>query len=133
MYIPKKRNPRNDKWRVQIVESHRDGAKVRQKVLRHVGTEDEDGLPALRRNAEGVLNEMRLAAEAAGLPLVNAGLDLTRTVLGVRQTAQAGTEPSTTLDVPIDDWRELQRLVIGPRRATARTASRNAPRCCSRL
>ena len=117
MYIRKKRNPRNDKWRVQIVESHRDGAKVRQRVLRHVGTADEDGLPALRRYAEEVLLEMRLAAEAASLPLVNAGLDLVRTVLEARQAAQASTEPSPVLNVRLGDWRELKRIVIGPREA----------------
>ena len=38
MFVRKKFDADRDRWRVQIVQSYRDGKKVRQKIIRHVGT-----------------------------------------------------------------------------------------------
>ena len=40
MFVRKKFDADRDRWRVQIVQSYRDGKKVRQKIIRHVGSAD---------------------------------------------------------------------------------------------
>ena len=60
MFIRTKYDPKLDRTRVQIVESVRTGKKVRQKILRHVGTaHNESELETIKRLAGQLMDQLR--------------------------------------------------------------------------
>jgi len=66
MFVRIKTSPNSPKKAVQIVESFREGKKVRQKILRHVGTAfDEKELKAMRDLAMHIKAEMEQENQAS--------------------------------------------------------------------
>lgn len=62
MFIRTKRAANRDILRVQIVESFREGDKVRQRVIRHVGTADSEAqLRQLKQLGQTIIEELRQA------------------------------------------------------------------------
>ena len=60
MFIRTKYDPKHSRTRVQIVESVCTGEKVRQKILRHVGTaHNESELESIKRLAGQLMDQLR--------------------------------------------------------------------------
>ena len=87
-FIRTKHDPKSNRTRVQIVESMRTGDKVRQKILRHIGTVHTDqeiaDIKHLAERADGAIARRALAADGA----VDAQ--------GIRRSANAGAPDSPT-------------------------------------
>lgn len=101
-----------DRIRVQIVKSVRDGDKVRQRVVRHVGTATSDEqLSQLDRLGRLIIEEIK-QAEAAQLHLLTPKQysDL------ITQTRQAVADPQP-FGVDLAECREESRISIGLREA----------------
>lgn len=65
MFIRAKKTPNSPRKSVQIVEALREGAKVSQVIVRHIGIADDDEqLLALRRLAEEILSKIELERKA---------------------------------------------------------------------
>ena len=59
MFVRKKKSTKSDQTAIQIVENRRDGSKIKQKVLRHVGTaKHEHEIKGLVELAEEIMQRM---------------------------------------------------------------------------
>ena len=109
MFIRTKESPNSPKKSVQIVASKREGNKVRQKILRHVGVaEDEDELRKLKDLAEHIKAKMLVEARGGA------------TLFPVEELARQAIEYRDWKDnqkkLPIDDLRagkEIRRVTSG--------------------
>ena len=103
MYV--RSTPRkNGKTAIQIVESHRVGKKVSQKVIRHVGqaTTDKE-LDEIKKLAEFIIQELKKSKTQPYLPFLSPEL------LGSTHSQQAPAEDQ----VLISNLREQQRITLG--------------------
>jgi transposase len=106
MYIRTKTTPNSPRRSVQIVESIRDGEKVRQKIVRHVGTAlDDDELKRMIELAEHI--KAKLETEAAQLNLFSPE-ELAKIAIKARQR-----NDNKPLHVDLKELVEEQRVVIG--------------------
>lgn len=106
MYIRIKKTPNSPRKSVQIVESVRDGNKVRQKIIRYVGIAmDDEELKRLIDLAEHI--KEKLASEGPQLSLFS--------VEDVAEAAIKGRkkENNKPLHVNLKELEEEQRVVIG--------------------
>ena len=104
MFIRTKYDPELDRTRVQIVESVRTGKKVRQKILRHVGTaHNESELETIKRLAGQLMDQLR-ADRTPQMEL------FTPTEYSVLQNLVHKAPRSEKLEVYLDDCREEARL-----------------------
>ena len=109
MFIRTKYDPKLDRTRVQIVESVRTGKKVKQKILRHVGTaHNESELETIKRLAGQLMDQLR-ADRTPQMEL------FTPTEYSVLQNLVHKAPRSEKLEVYLDDCREEARLSLGLR------------------
>ncbi len=95
---------KNGKTAVQIVESHRVGKKVAQKVVRHVGQAATDKeLDEIKKLAEFIIQELKKAKTQPYLPL------LAPELLGLASARSKATDDQ----VYISNLREQQRVTLG--------------------
>ena len=109
MFIRTKYDPKHSRTRVQIVESVRTGEKVRQKILRHVGTaHNESELESIKRLAGQLMDQLR-ADRTPQMEL------FTPTEYSVLQKLFHKAPRPEKLEVYLDDCREEARLSLGLR------------------
>ena len=107
MFIRKKSTPNSPRKSVQIVESIRDGSRVKQRIVRHVGVAmDEDELELLLELAEHIKSEI----EQEHTPTLFGPEKMATLALQARETKQKEEEPIT---VDLRSLREEQRAVVG--------------------
>lgn len=107
MFVRVKSSPNSPKRAVQIVESIREGSRVRQRIVRHVGTAlDEDELKRLRELAEYIKAKLEEESQPGLFPPEQ----LAQMAIEAR-----GREASTKEALPLDlrRLRERQRIVVG--------------------
>jgi len=111
MFIRTKHDPKSNRTRVQIVESVRTGSKVRQKILRHVGTAHHDGeIEDLKRLAGHLMERLRADRSPRGQVF-------TPTEFADLQAHLHGAPRSVGLVVDLEECREEARLSLGLRNA----------------
>jgi len=111
MFIRTKHDPKSNRTRIQIVESVRTGSKVRQKILRHVGTAHHDGeIEALKRLAGHLMERLRADRSPRGQVF-------TPTEFADLQAHLHGAPRSVGLVVDLKECREEARLSLGLRDA----------------
>ena len=112
MFVRVKRAAGSDKLRIQIVESIREGDRVRQRVLRHVGTADSEAqLRQLKQLGQTILEELRQARtpqQHLFSPEHYAEL--------FQQSRQAAARPAP-FGVDLSQCREEARVSVGLREA----------------
>lgn len=107
MFIRVKSTPNSPKKAVQIVESIRDGEKVRQRIVRHIGTAlDENELQRLKELAVYIKTQLETETQPNLFPAEY----LVRLTLDARLKRQ---EDDTPLPVDLKKLRELQRVIVG--------------------
>ena len=105
MFIRIKTSPNSPKKAVQIVESFREGKKVRQKIVRHVGTALNDKeLKAMQELAEHIKAEMAHQKQAALFD---------NSVLAEMAIAAREKEDGQPLEVDLKKLREQSRVTTG--------------------
>ena len=111
MFIRTKYDPGRNRYRVQIVHSVRDGDKVRQKILRHVGAATSEAqLEALKKLAAVILEEIKQSHSAQPSLFTPQQLaDLT--------TQNARRRTDGPLRVDLEQCREDHRVSLGVREA----------------
>lgn len=108
MFVRIKSTPNSPRKSVQIVESIRDGDKVRQKILRHVGIAmDEDELIKLKELAQYIKAKL----EAEHQPSLFSPEDVTEQVLKSQSSKQHISQKELTVD--LQNLQEEQRVVMG--------------------
>ena len=106
MFVRIKSTPNSPRKSVQIVASVRDGDKVRQKIIRHIGiATDADELKALREIAE--VSKAKLEADH------QASLFPPETVAQQMLDAKAAAQADKPLMVDVKQLQEEQRVVMG--------------------
>lgn len=107
MYIRTKSTPNSPRKSIQIVESVRDGDKVKQKIVRHVGIAfDENERQKLIELAEHIKAKL----ETEQQPSLFAPEDLTEIAIAHRKKSKDDDKP---LHVNLKHLREEQRIVVG--------------------
>jgi transposase len=104
MFIRTKKTPRSNSISIQLVESFRDSGKIKQRVVRHIGTTDNpDKLEELKKLAESIKTE-----------LFHEKLRQKNTPSSGHYAAAVGNfvETSGTL-IHADYLEETQRLILG--------------------
>lgn len=105
MFVRIKSSPNSPKKSVQIVESYREGTKVRQKIVRHVGTAlNEKELKAMRDLAEHIKAEMEQEQKGT---LFDAS---TLAEMAIAAREKSDDKP---LEVDLKKLRETSRIVTG--------------------
>lgn len=108
MFVRIKSTPNSPRKSVQIVESFRDGDKVRQKILRHVGIAiDEDELVKLKELAQYIKSKL----EAEHQPSLFTPEQVTEQIL--QSQAKRSEQSPSELHVDLKQLREQQRVVTG--------------------
>lgn len=106
MFVRIKSSPNSPKKSIQIVESFREGKKVRQKIVRHVGTALNDNeLRAMKELAEHIKAEM----EQEQQPQLFDSLTLAEMAIAASEKKQ----DNTPLTVDIKSLREESRIITG--------------------
>jgi len=112
MYIRAKFDRDRNRYRVQIVQSLRDGKRVRQKVVRHVGiAHNEAEVEALKQVANLILEEI-LRTQAPQRELFTP-----RECAGLIALGRRAPRPER-LGVDLGECRERARLSVGVREIT---------------
>lgn len=107
MFVRVKTSPNSPKKSVQIVESIRDGAKVKQKIIRHVGTAlDDQELSALKDLAEHI--KAKMEQEGQQYYLFDSDT-LAKMAIEARNNPQSGED----LRVDLKKLKEEQRITSG--------------------
>jgi len=107
MFVRVKRSPNSPKKAVQIVKSVRNGNKVSQKIVRHVGTAlNDDELDKLKELAEYIKAKL----EAETNPSLFTPEVIAEMVIEARKTKQNKDEE---LNVNLKNLREESRIVVG--------------------
>ena len=107
MFVRVKTTPNSPRKSVQIVRSTREGSKVRQAIVRHVGIAmDDDELESLRNLAERIKAKLEHASQPSLLPPE----EVARQVIEQRRRDEAGRSP---LPVDLGELEEVQRLTVG--------------------
>lgn len=112
MFIRVKTTPNSTKKAIQLVRSVRQGGKVRQKIVRHVGwAENEEELTRLRDVAEYIKGQLTAKQQ----PSLFSADKLAEKAVESRQKRLAEEEqaPDTELNVNLKRLREEQRLIAG--------------------
>jgi transposase len=105
MFVRVKTTPNSPRNAVQLVESVRDGRKVKQRIVRHIGiATDEDELVRLKDLAEVV----KASLEADTQPEMFPPEDVAEQVIAAQRQPDAGP-----LKVDLKQLRETRRLVSG--------------------
>ncbi len=105
MFIRTKTSPNSPKKSVQIVESIRNGANVRQKIVRHIGTAlSDDELQKLKELAEYVKAKL----ETESQPNLFAPEEIAQMVIEAKKT-----KDDNPINVDLKKLREEQRIIIG--------------------
>lgn len=108
MFVRIKSTPNSPRKSIQIVESIRDGDKVRQKILRHVGiAEDEDELIKLKELAEYIKTKL----EAEHQPSLFTPEEVAKQVLQSQSSKKAASQAALSVD--LKQLQEEQRVVMG--------------------
>jgi len=111
MFIRTKHDPKSKRTRVQIVESVRTGTKVRQKILRHVGTARSDAdIEDLKRMAGRLMEELRTDRSPQGQLFTPGEFADLQTL--VRRAPRSGG-----LAVDLEECRDEAHLSLGLRDA----------------
>ena len=107
MFVRIKTSPNSPKKAVQIVESFREGSKVKQKILRHVGTAlDDQELNALKDLAEHI--KAKLEQEGEQYYLFDSD-----TLAKMAIEARNSSKPDEELHVDLKKLKEEQRITSG--------------------
>lgn len=107
MFVRTKKTPNSPRKSVQIVESIRDGTRVKQKIVRHVGIAmDEDELQQLIKLAEHIKNEI----EHEHTPTLFGPEKMADLATQKREEKQNDDDP---IQVNLKELREEQRAVVG--------------------
>lgn len=113
MFVRIKTSPNSPKKAVQIVESFREGDKVKQKIVRHVGTALTDKeLEALLELAEYIKSTI----EQESQPGLFSPEDITEMVVKARSYEEGEEErigEEKELHVNLKELREQQRIIVG--------------------
>ncbi len=105
MFIRIKATPNSPKKSVQIVESIHNGANVRQKIVRHIGTAlSDDELQKLKELAECVKAKL----ETESQPNLFAPEEIAQMVIEAKKT-----KDDNPINVDLKKLREEQRIIIG--------------------
>lgn len=105
MFVRIKTSPNSPKKAVQIVESFRNGNKVKQRIVRHVGTAlDEDELKGMQELAEHIKAKMEQGSQPGLFPPEDIA------ELAIQARNRQTDEP---LSVDLDKLREQQRTIVG--------------------
>jgi len=106
MFVRVKTYP-DKKCAVQIVENHREGNTVKQRIVRHVGRAHSDTeLAKLKELADFIITELETAVQPALFP-VN---ELAQMVTESRRRAESDQDP---LNVKLKQLREEHRIITG--------------------
>jgi transposase len=106
MYVRIKTTPNSPRKSVQIVESVRDGDKVKQKIIRHVGIAmDDDELARLRDLAEHIKTKLEIEYQ----PSLFSAEEKAKSAIAARHEK----EDSKPIHVNLRELREEQRTVVG--------------------
>jgi transposase len=108
MYVRIKTTPNSPRRSVQIVESVRDGNKVKQKIVRHVGIAMDDD--ELRRLQELALH-IKIKLESEHMPALFAPEKLADLAVTARRMQQE--QSKKPLPVDLSELREEQRFITG--------------------
>lgn len=107
MYVRIKTTPNSPRKSVQIVESVRDGDKVRQKIVRHVGIAmDNDELARLRDLAEHIKAKLEIEYQ----PSLFSAEENAKSAIAARHEKEDEKPP---IHVNLRELREEQRTVVG--------------------
>lgn len=105
MFIRIKISPNSPKRAVQIVESHRDGNKVKQRIVRHVGTALNDD--EVKRMVE-LAEHIKASMEEGSQPGLFSPEEMAEIAIQARNRQ---TEEPLTVD--LKKLREQQRMIVG--------------------
>lgn len=110
MFVRVKTSPNTPKKAVQIVESYRDGDKVRQKIIRHVGMAFNDfELDRLKDLASHIIITMETEVQPS---LFNTE-ELAQLAIESRKAKERQKEEEQALYVDLKKLREEQRIIVG--------------------
>ena len=111
MFVRVKSTPNSPRQSVQIVQSVREGDKVRQKILRHVGVAMNDAeLVKLKEVAEFVKSQLQEEHQAS----LFSPEDATQQAIEAKTTTKArGAADRQALTVDLRRLKETQRAVVG--------------------
>ena len=111
MFVRVKSTPNSPRQAVQIVQSVREGDKVRQKILRHVGVAMNDAeLVKLKEVAEFVKSQLQEEHQAS----LFSPEDATQQAIEAKTTTKArGAADRQALTVDLRRLKETQRAVVG--------------------
>lgn len=110
MFIRTKSTPNSPRKSVQIVASVRDGDKIRQKIIRHVGIAmNEAELEKLKEVAQFIKTQL----EEAHQPSVFGAEEATQQALQALQGASGTDKKPASMTVDLQQLRETQRTVMG--------------------
>ncbi len=105
MFIRAKKKP-NGKTAVQIVESHRVGYKVSQKIVRHIGQgQTEREVEELKKLGRSIIKEIKNQRQP-NLPLFDP-----QTIL--ETPSDSKTDETRQINIELGDLREEQRIIDG--------------------
>ncbi len=105
MFIRTKKKP-NGKTAVQIVESHRVGYKVSQKIVRHIGQgQTEREVEELKKLGRSIIKEIKNQRQP-NLPLFDP-----QTIL--ETPSDSKTDETRQINIELGDLREEQRIIDG--------------------
>ena len=106
MFVRVKDSPNSPKKAVQIVQTYREGNKVRQRIVRHVGTAlNEDEVNRLQELAYYIISQM----EHQQQPRLFSPEDMAQMAIEARNKP----EDEKPLPVDLKQLREKQRIVLG--------------------
>ena len=112
MFVRVKTTKNSPKKYVQIVESYRDGDKVRQKIVRHVGyAMDEDELVRLKDLATYIVEKIKTESQ----PGLFSPEEMTACAIEARKEKLKSShqEDTTPLKADLKKLREQNRVVVG--------------------
>ena len=111
MFIRIKSSPNSPKKAVQIVESIRVGSKVKQRIVRHIGTAlDEDELKRLKDLAQYV----KVKLESQIQPLLFTPESLAKQAIeAMDMQEQLAQQQDIQTNVLLADLKEEQRVIVG--------------------
>jgi len=109
MFVRVKSTPNSTKKYIQIVAGYREGGKVKQRIVRHVGyANDEDELQRLKDLAEYLKSKI----EADSHPVLFQPDDLAQMAIEARRKQNNNSDKSP-LNVDLKKLREESRIVVG--------------------
>ena len=107
MFVRQKSTPNSPRRAVQIVESVRDGQRIRQRIVRHVGVAvDEKELKSLLELAQHIKSQL----EEEHTPTLFGPEKMTKIALQTRESEQ---KTEDLIKVNLRELREEQRIIVG--------------------